>query len=243
MLERDFEDILCKYPELIEDDLSLIGRQVCVDRKFIDLLFKDKIGQTLIVELKVGIAKREHIAQLLDYAGYKIAENKTPVRIMLIATRIPENFKYSFDYFGFEYKEIGIDRLHDFLCNKNDQILLKPLASNKENEVKAPNFDSPINQHPTPIKAPTEKNDRNETRRAMVYRIKSGRLFNQAKYAVELLKGSNDPVDMKKIVSFMSGKGYHSKSYYDLFNSLIDSGLVEQVNFSGKKAYKLIRDE
>lgn len=42
MLEREFEDILAKYPELIEDGLSLEGRQVNVDRKFMDLQFKDK---------------------------------------------------------------------------------------------------------------------------------------------------------------------------------------------------------
>ena len=44
MLEREFEDILAIYPELIEQGLTLQGRQVNVDRKFIDLLFEDKNG-------------------------------------------------------------------------------------------------------------------------------------------------------------------------------------------------------
>lgn len=139
MLEREFEDILSAYPELIEEGLSLRGRQVNVDRKFIDLLFKDKIGQDLIVELKIGVAKREHVAQLLDYAGYKIAESTTPVRVMLIANRIPENFKHSFDYFGFEYKEIAVDKLHEFLSNKNDQNLLRIFTTNAENEKESRN--------------------------------------------------------------------------------------------------------
>lgn len=243
MLEREFEDILSTYPELIEEGLSLKGRQVNVDRKFIDLLFKDKIGQDLIVELKIGVAKREHVAQLLDYAGYKIAENKTPVRIMLIANRIPENFKHSFDYFGFEYKEIVIDRLHDFLRNKNDQNLLKIFAVTAENPITAtPDTEHPISKQDI-AKLPTNKSDRNETRQAMAFRIKSGQLFNQAKCAIELLSASQDPVDMKRIVSFMSTKGYHSKTYYDLFNSLVDSDLVEQVVLGGRKAYQLKKDD
>lgn len=244
MLEREFEDVLSAYPELIEEGLSLIGRQVNVDRKFIDLLFKDKIGQDLIVELKIGVAKREHVAQLLDYAGYKIAEDKAPVRIMLIANRIPENFKHSFDYFGFEYKEIVIEKLHDFLRNKNDQNLLKIFATNIKNPmIETSGIEPSISKQPASIKISTDRADRNETRRAMASRIKSGKLFNQAKYAIELLRGSSEAIDMKRIVAFMSTKGYHSKTYYDLFNSLVDSGLVEQVSLGGRRAYRLIRED
>jgi len=28
MSEKDFEDIICKYPELIEEGLTFIGRQI-----------------------------------------------------------------------------------------------------------------------------------------------------------------------------------------------------------------------
>jgi len=245
MLEREFEDILAAYPELIEESLSLKGRQVSIDRKFIDLLFKDKIGQDLIVELKIGVAKREHVAQLLDYAGYKIAEGKSPVRIMLVANRIPENFKHSFDYFGFEYKEISIDKLHDFLRSKNDQNLLKIFAmENEKSPVAVPSAPEISIIEPSPVtKIPKDAMGRNETRQAMTSRIKSGQLFNQAKYAIELLKSSQEPVDMKRIISFMSTKGYHSKTYYDLFNSLVDSDLVEQLTLGGRRAYRLRRDE
>ena len=69
MNESQFENILVKYPELIENGLSLIGRQVGIKGKYIDLLFKDHHGQKLIVELKKGTILRKHIAQLLDYEG------------------------------------------------------------------------------------------------------------------------------------------------------------------------------
>ena len=55
MNESQFEDILEKYPELIEEGLSLIGRQVWIKGKYIDLLFNDRYGQKLIVELKKGL--------------------------------------------------------------------------------------------------------------------------------------------------------------------------------------------
>lgn len=249
MIEREFEDILYKYPELIEEGLIFEGRQVNVDRKFIDLLFKDKFGQNLIVELKIGIAKREHIAQLMDYAGYhiNIAEGNPPVRVMLIANRIPENFKHSFDYFGFEYKEITIDIIRLFLHNKNDQELLRIFATKDGNEtvcVTGISISEELARAETDSIStyPTESK-KNETRQAMATRIKSGKTFNQAKCAIELLMASQEPIDMKKIVSFMSTKGYHSKTYYDVFNALVDSDLVNQVTINGKKGYQLKRDD
>ena len=36
MNERQFEDIIEKYPELIEEGLTLIGRQLSVKGKFVD---------------------------------------------------------------------------------------------------------------------------------------------------------------------------------------------------------------
>jgi hypothetical protein len=51
LLEKNFEDILSRYPELIEDDLALIGRQVTIYGRRIDLLFEDKFKRKLIVEL------------------------------------------------------------------------------------------------------------------------------------------------------------------------------------------------
>jgi len=239
VLEREFEDILAAYPELIEENLTLEGRQVNVDRKLIDLLFKDRHGQHLIVELKAGVARREHIAQLLDYAGYKIEQKDAPVRIMLVAHRIPENFKHSFDYFGFEYKEITAPQLKSFIESKGDKrfldMLTKELNKAKETE---------ISTAPVVIAQaePAVTRDRNKTRQNMAKRIAGGRMFNQARYAVELLEAKKGPVSMKEIILFMSSKGYHSKTYYDLFNSLVDSGLVEEVRISGKKAYQLKTD-
>lgn len=44
---------------------------------------------------------------------------------------------------------------------------------------------------------------------------------------------------MGEIVRFMALKGYHSRTYYDLFNSLVDAELAEMVLSMGRRAYQL----
>jgi len=124
MLEKDLEKILCKYPELIEEGLTLKGNQVPVSRKLVDILFEDSDGQDLIIELKRGVVVRKDIAQILDYAGHFILPDKSPVRVMLIGNRVPKNLKISLDYYGIEYKEIPIPTIIEFLQSKRDLVLL-----------------------------------------------------------------------------------------------------------------------
>ena len=125
MNESQFEDILEKYPELIEKGLSLIGRQEWIKGKYIDLLFKDQHGQKLIVELKKGTILRKHIAQLLDYEGHFITPEDPTVRVMLIGNRVPNNLRRALDHHGFEWKELQVVTLKNFLSDKNDNDLLK----------------------------------------------------------------------------------------------------------------------
>jgi hypothetical protein len=127
MLEKGFEKILCKYPELIEEGLKLKGNQVLVSRKFVDILFEDQNGQDLIIELKKGTVVRKDIAQILDYAGHFIFPEKSPVRVMLIGNYVPKNLKTSLDYYGIEYKEIPILDIKEFLQSRKDLVLLSTI--------------------------------------------------------------------------------------------------------------------
>ena len=58
MLEKDFEEIICKHSELIEDGLTLISRQLSLYGRRMDILFEDKFKRKLIIELKAGPHKR-----------------------------------------------------------------------------------------------------------------------------------------------------------------------------------------
>jgi hypothetical protein len=118
MDEKTFEDIICRYPELIEAGLSYKGRQVVVREKRLDVLFGDRHGQTLIVELKKGTVRREDVGQLLDYEGYFVSLDDPNVRVMLVGNRVPENLRRSMDNHGFEWREYTIGFLITFLREK-----------------------------------------------------------------------------------------------------------------------------
>lgn len=124
MLEKQFEDVLCRYPVLIEAGLKFINRQVNVSGKFADMLFEDRFGQKLIIELKKGVIKREHIAQLFDYEGYFLSPDNPNVRVMLIGNRVPPNLRKSLDHHGFEWMEIAEETLKMHLKEVNDVELL-----------------------------------------------------------------------------------------------------------------------
>ena len=105
MKESVFEDITAKYPKLIEDALKLLGRQVSVEGKRIDLLFEDKHGQKLIIELKAGTIVRKDIAQIMDYEGYFVSPYDPTTRVMLVGYQVPKNLQRSLDHHGIEWKE------------------------------------------------------------------------------------------------------------------------------------------
>ncbi|MBC8181793.1 DUF91 domain-containing protein [candidate division KSB1 bacterium] len=131
MNEKTLEDVICKYPELIEDKLSFKGRQVMVERKRVDVLFEDKFGQKLIVEIKKGAVRRGDVAQLLDYEGYFLSQDDPTVRVMLVGNRVPENLRRSLDHHGFEWKELSITKLTNFLGEIGDHDLLSCLTNEK----------------------------------------------------------------------------------------------------------------
>lgn len=121
--ERLFEDILVKYPELIEDKLKFLGRQVSHYGKRIDLLFDDRFNEKLIIELKIGNLQRNALSQVMEYEGYILSEKDPTARIMIIANRIPLNLKKAMDHHGIEYKEIPLRQLLEFLERSDEQLL------------------------------------------------------------------------------------------------------------------------
>jgi hypothetical protein len=226
MLEKEIENILAKHPELIEEGLTLEGRQFCVDGKFVDLLFKDANGQQLLVEIKRETVKRADVAQLIDYAGYFIKPDKPPIRVMLAAPRIPPNFKSAFEYFGVEYKELPISKLSQ-LCQT---------VSSSKSEKEETNISQEAAQM-VPACLDISSRDKNIVRQATAKRVAFGRASERERFAIELLSKSDKPVTMLQIKEFMAKKGIFQKSYYDILNGLCDAGVAEPVENGGLKAY------
>lgn len=131
--ERLFEDILVKYPDLIESKLKFIGRQVSYFGKRIDILFEDRFNEKLIVELKKDNLDRNALSQVMEYSGYILSEKEPNTRVMIIANRIPLNLKKAMDHYGIEYKEITQNQLLTFL-EKIDQNFFNAFINNQKEE-------------------------------------------------------------------------------------------------------------
>ena len=68
--ERLLEDTLVSRPDLLLEDLTLVGRQTPTDGGPLDLLGVDGEGRLVVFELKRGTLSRDAVAQVIDYASY-----------------------------------------------------------------------------------------------------------------------------------------------------------------------------
>ncbi len=68
--EKLLEDTLATRPDLLLEDLTLVGRQTPTEGGPLDLLGVDGDGRLVVFELKRGTLTREAVAQVIDYASY-----------------------------------------------------------------------------------------------------------------------------------------------------------------------------
>ena len=67
--EQQLEDLLVNSPDLLMDNLTLVGRQLPTEGGPLDLLGVDANGRLVVFELKRGTLTRDAVAQALDYAS------------------------------------------------------------------------------------------------------------------------------------------------------------------------------
>ena len=68
--EKLLEDALVNSPDMLLEDLTLVGRQTPAGGGQLDLLGVDGDGRLAVFELKRGTLTREAVAQVIDYASY-----------------------------------------------------------------------------------------------------------------------------------------------------------------------------
>ena len=68
-LETHLEDWIERDPSLLQNGLTIVGRQVAVEGGTLDLLALDPQGRWVVIEIKRGRVLRKTIAQALDYAA------------------------------------------------------------------------------------------------------------------------------------------------------------------------------
>jgi hypothetical protein len=67
--EEELEEVITRCPELLMEDLKLIGRQTDTGAGPLDLLGVDSDGRLVVFELKRGALTRDAVAQIIDYAS------------------------------------------------------------------------------------------------------------------------------------------------------------------------------
>ncbi|AZV42005.1 nuclease [Peribacillus asahii] len=155
--EKEFEDILVLHPELIEDNLTLIKRQGQLQEKRTDLMFKDKLNNLLLVELKRDRIEEENIHQIMGYIRRLKALNHLNVRGMLIGQSVPLEIQEICRKFNIEWKEIKNKQLYDYLSTNNiemyNNIFIKEKIHLEAKKVKTLSFQDYLDET-SPLRVP-----------------------------------------------------------------------------------------
>lgn len=106
------EDAIVNNPEMYinEKGLRLLARQYKIGSYIFDLLFEDRHGGKLIVELQRGTLDRTHTYKILDY--YHEYKEKNPqdfIDVMVIANIVPPERKRRLRDLAIDYREIPVN--------------------------------------------------------------------------------------------------------------------------------------
>lgn len=118
--EKMMEDAISGEPQkfLGEEGLRLVARQYSIGSYVFDLLFEDRHGARLIVELQKGTLDRNHTYKILDYYDeYKDKNPKAFIELMVIANRIPHERRRRLESHGISWKEIPEGEFSDMPCD------------------------------------------------------------------------------------------------------------------------------
>ena len=122
-----FEDILCKYPELIEPDLVLKNRHVSLHGQEVDLLFEDKFRKKLAVIVKTYPIEVEHVGEILSYENIILLDEDPSVSILVVSDKMPSHLQKTLDHNGIAWKEITTFQIKEHLTSRNDTKMLESL--------------------------------------------------------------------------------------------------------------------
>lgn len=89
-LERDIERLITQNPNLVGKGLKLIGSQRRTDDGRLDVLFEDRAGHLVVVEVKLGRIGRDAVQQTKNYVRYlRTQENKKVSGVIVCAGVMP----------------------------------------------------------------------------------------------------------------------------------------------------------
>ena len=115
MTEREMEDLLWEHPEkFLNERLEQFQRQPSSAIGRADLIFLDRIGRLIVIELKRGTLERGAVSQLIDYFG--MLKSRFPdksIELMIIANQIPAERRLACEQFHIDAVEISQKKFRD----------------------------------------------------------------------------------------------------------------------------------
>ena len=68
MLEKDIENLIAAHPKEFfpREEFKLVAQQHTIKKRRLDILFEDKYGRFIIIEVKRGILSREASGQVIE---------------------------------------------------------------------------------------------------------------------------------------------------------------------------------
>ncbi len=120
------ENLIAQHPlEFFPDkNLKLVGQQVKLASYFADIIFEAD-GNTIIIEVKRGILKREAIAQIIDYYGIiKEKDSHKNIILFIVANVIPkERTIFLSEKLGIKFLELPITKIKTVAAKYSYQFL------------------------------------------------------------------------------------------------------------------------
>lgn len=115
MVEREMQELIWRYPQrFLNEPLKQFAWEASSEVGRADLVFEDRHGRLLIIEVKRGKLPRGAIDQLLDYFGMmKQRCPGKPVELMVVANAIPQERRLTCESRDIECREISDKTFRD----------------------------------------------------------------------------------------------------------------------------------
>lgn len=136
LLEKDMEDLIIENPQkyLDEPELKLISRQYSIGNYRFDLLFEDRHGARLIVEIQRGTLDRNHTYKIFDYFDeYKTKNPHEFIDLMIVANKITRERRNRLISHGVSFKEIPEAIFLEDLADKGSVTPRMSMGDDKKN--------------------------------------------------------------------------------------------------------------
>jgi endonuclease NucS-like protein len=150
--EREMEDLIWEHPQkFLHEPLKQFQRQASSRVGRADLIFLDRIGRMLVIELKRGTLERSAVPQIVDYFG--MLKSRFPdrsVELMIIANSIPPERRVSCEQFHIDAVEISEKRFRDIAAETGYVFM---------SEVSTAAVRSPTNASPSTTKRSGDRGD------------------------------------------------------------------------------------